>query len=586
MTHDWFEVAVGLYDDASTLHTCKVYRGNHMASFTNDYVDIHTSGDYKLGFFAGSYDRTGFGVLGATLEVKALQIVTPSPLPPPLLPPLLPSPPPPSPSPPPPSPSPPPLSPPPPNPLSPSPSPPPPSPPPPSPLPLQPSPSPPPPPFVNTSTPAADYNLTENQDNLTLAGILLLALQGVGVGVCCCRYYRHKRHAQILSAAAETVQSARIKRVRAVEDEVRRIRAIGSVSPASSRRASCGSASNRLSNLASNFTTPVSMRAGSTTSRKSYGALQAADDDGMMFDKIGGRMAAPALRGGRGRAVKASDDDDGMIDSIGGDDGELMAAPVLRGRGNGPQASPDDDDSMFGITGGGDGELMAAPVLRGRGNAALAAADDDNDDDMLDSMGDHTEGMEAPCAAVTHKSARLARARAANGRVANGTTTPLPRPGGGTATVRSAAGGATGSMAIFGREEGAQGEAWRLQKSGLSTPAVPMAQSWLSKRDREIYQLSNQLRRVHRTDPTLGLVGLPRPAPSSAPPTAPATASTSCCSPPSRSRAQLWLSDFVTNVHRSEEAEHDVESDDRLATPPLPPPPGRTTRGFRFWQKP
>ena len=328
------------------------------------------------------------------------------------------------------------------------------------------------------------------------------------------------------------------------------------------------------------------MRAGSTTSRKSYGALQAADDDGMMFDKIGGRMAAPALRGGRGRAVKASDDDDGMIDSIGGDDGELMAAPVLRGRGNGPQASPDDDDSMFGITGGGDGELMAAPVLRGRGNAALAAAADDNDDDMLDSMGDHTEGMETPCAAVTHKSARLARARAANGRVANGTTTPLPRPGGGTATVRSAAGGATGSMAIFGREEGAQGEAWRLQKSGLSTPAVPMAQSWLSKRDREIYQLSNQLRRVHRTDPTLGLVGLPRLAPSSAPPTAPATASTSCCSPPSRSRAQLWLSDFVTNVHRSEEAEHDVESDDRLATPPLPPPPGRTTRGFRFWQKP
>ena len=102
-----------------------------------------------------------------------------------------------------------------------------------------------------------------------------------------------------------------------------------------------GRASNRLSNLASNFTTPVSMRAGSTTSRRSYGALQAADNDGMMFDEIGGRMAAPALRGGRGRAVKTSDDDDGMIDSIGGDDGELMAAPVLRGRGNGPQASPE-----------------------------------------------------------------------------------------------------------------------------------------------------------------------------------------------------------------------------------------------------
>ena len=263
----------------------------------------------------------------------------------------------------------------------------------------------------------------------------------------------------------------------------------------------------------------------------------------MMFDKIGARMAAPVLRGGRGRAVKASDDEDGMLDSIGGGDGELMAAPMLRGRGNGPQASADDDDGMFGITGGGDGELMVAPVLRGRGNAALAAADDDGGG-MLDIMGDHTEGMEAPCAAVTHKSARLARARAANGRVANITTTLLPRPGGGTAAVQGAgasvAGSAAGSVAIFSYQEEAQGEAWRLQKSGPSTPAVPVAQSWLSKRDREINQLSNQLRRVHRTDPTLGSVGLQQPAPVSAPPTAPAPAPapTSCCSPPSRSRAQ------------------------------------------------
>ena len=67
-------MAVGLYDEASTLHTCKVYRGNHMVSFTNDYVDIHTSGKYKLGFFAGSYDRTGGTVLGATLKVKAFQV--------------------------------------------------------------------------------------------------------------------------------------------------------------------------------------------------------------------------------------------------------------------------------------------------------------------------------------------------------------------------------------------------------------------------------------------------------------------------------------------------------------------------------
>ena len=112
-----------------------------------------------------------------------------------------------------------------------------------------------------------------------------------------------------------------------------KVQAIGSVSPAS-REAHTSAlvvqhalrpqlrASNRLSNLASNFTTPVSMRAGSITSRMSYGELQAADNDSRMFE------------------VKASDDDDGMIDSN-GDDGELLAAPVLRGRGNGPQASPE-----------------------------------------------------------------------------------------------------------------------------------------------------------------------------------------------------------------------------------------------------
>jgi len=135
--------------------------------------------------------------------------------------PSLPSPPPPSPSPPPPSP--PPRSPP---------------PPPPSPWPPPPSLPPPRPPLSTSIHPAANHELAENQ--LILAGGLVLALQGLCIGVCCYRYYRRKvRHAQALAAAAGAVQSARVKRVRAVEDEVRRIRAIGSGSPAPSHRTSC-----------------------------------------------------------------------------------------------------------------------------------------------------------------------------------------------------------------------------------------------------------------------------------------------------------------------------------------------------------
>ena len=325
-------------------------------------------------------------------------------------------------------------------------------------------------------------------------------------------------------------------------------------------------------------------------------ALASADDDGGMIDYTcggdGELMGAPVLRGRRKAALASADDDGGMIDSTGGGDGELMAAPVLRGRGNAALASAADDDGMIDSIGGGDGELMAAPVLRGRGNAALAAADDD--DNMRYSMGDLTESMEMPCAAVTHRCARLARARAANARAANGTgTTLLPRPGGGiTAAVRCAAGGAAGDAAgssaaggavAFGRQEGGRGEAWRLQKSVASTP-VDVAPRWLSKRDRDIWQLSNQLSRVHRTNPTQApAVGLSR------------AAAGSSCSPAQRSRAQLWLSDSVTNVYR-EEAGHDEESSSRLTPPPtatssqLPPTAiptpttqARATRGFWFW---
>ena len=75
---DWFEVVIGLYDDMNHLEQCKVYRGNAMDDYTNDYFDIPLLGNYKLGFVAGSYDRTGLTVLGATLKVKAFQMTVPS----------------------------------------------------------------------------------------------------------------------------------------------------------------------------------------------------------------------------------------------------------------------------------------------------------------------------------------------------------------------------------------------------------------------------------------------------------------------------------------------------------------------------
>ena len=75
---DWFEVAVGLYDVDGHLEQCKVYRGNTMApGWEIDYFDIPDLGNYKLGFFAGSYDQTGGTVLGATLKVRRFDMTVP-----------------------------------------------------------------------------------------------------------------------------------------------------------------------------------------------------------------------------------------------------------------------------------------------------------------------------------------------------------------------------------------------------------------------------------------------------------------------------------------------------------------------------
>ena len=71
---DWFEVGVGLYLDDGTLIQAKVFRGKAMTSFTNDFFAMPAAGNYKLGFFVGSYDRSGGSALGATLKVKKFQM--------------------------------------------------------------------------------------------------------------------------------------------------------------------------------------------------------------------------------------------------------------------------------------------------------------------------------------------------------------------------------------------------------------------------------------------------------------------------------------------------------------------------------
>ena len=41
-----------------------------MSDFATDNFNFPASGNYKLGFFAASYDKSGGTILGATLSVK------------------------------------------------------------------------------------------------------------------------------------------------------------------------------------------------------------------------------------------------------------------------------------------------------------------------------------------------------------------------------------------------------------------------------------------------------------------------------------------------------------------------------------
>ena len=76
---DWYESALVLFRGTgpATLTTVVedvlVVRGDELTSTVTDTFTVPSAGDYFLGFFTGSYDRTGGGGLGAALTIEAFR---------------------------------------------------------------------------------------------------------------------------------------------------------------------------------------------------------------------------------------------------------------------------------------------------------------------------------------------------------------------------------------------------------------------------------------------------------------------------------------------------------------------------------
>ena len=80
---DWYEAAIILYEGtppATLTHVIadvRVVRGESIANFKTEYFEIDATGNYFVAFFAGSYDRTGGRILGATMTVGEVSVSTP-----------------------------------------------------------------------------------------------------------------------------------------------------------------------------------------------------------------------------------------------------------------------------------------------------------------------------------------------------------------------------------------------------------------------------------------------------------------------------------------------------------------------------
>jgi len=70
---DWYEVAAILYSvPGPIIEDVKVFRGSVLVTGTDEFT-IQSNGDYFIRFFAGSYDATGGGALGAILRVDSFR---------------------------------------------------------------------------------------------------------------------------------------------------------------------------------------------------------------------------------------------------------------------------------------------------------------------------------------------------------------------------------------------------------------------------------------------------------------------------------------------------------------------------------
>lgn len=80
---DWYEAAIVLYEGnppattSTTIADAIIVRGSKISSYIDDSFTVSSNGNYFLGFFSASYDRTGGTVLGASMNVEmfGVQIV-------------------------------------------------------------------------------------------------------------------------------------------------------------------------------------------------------------------------------------------------------------------------------------------------------------------------------------------------------------------------------------------------------------------------------------------------------------------------------------------------------------------------------
>lgn len=75
---DWYECGIVLYKGtpgSGEIVNSRFHRGNKLVSYVSDDFTVSEAGDYYLGFFSASYDKTNGGYLGAKMYIKSFEAV-------------------------------------------------------------------------------------------------------------------------------------------------------------------------------------------------------------------------------------------------------------------------------------------------------------------------------------------------------------------------------------------------------------------------------------------------------------------------------------------------------------------------------